>query len=739
MAGGIASVLLSAFTENRNFAVFLIPAAIGLVASYWSSFNKGYNFTAAVSPDGIRLRYGLLDTQAQTVPPGRIQALKVSQPPLWRIFGWYRIQVNVAGYGLADVHGEGSARTTLLPVGSLADVLKMLSLVLPDPGTQDPVGVFTAGITGHRGYPAELRAAEARQDTDGGFVTSPRRARFLAPLGWRRNGFTATETALLLRSGRWWRNFVVVPHQRTQSMALQQGPLARRFRVADLVLHTTAGPVAPRLIQAGLDEARALLDAQSARARAARKLQKSEHWMEPAAGPAAHRQTTHRKARIMAKPGRLGIGIIGAGKVGAVLGAALRGAEHAVIGASAVSDASRERAETLLPGVPILDVQDIVERAELVLLAVPDDALGPLVEGLAKLGAWQAGQLVAHTSGRFGVGILHPVRAAGAVPLALHPAMTFTGMSLDLTRLLDCTFGVTADAAMLPIAQALVVEMGAEPVAIAEADRVLYHAALAHGSNHLVTLVAQASQLLRDVGVDAPDRMLGPLLRATLENALASGESALTGPVARGDTGTVAAHAGALREYDGGSAGDILEAYLAMARATARRAGSRGLLKPEQLDGIEQALGGPGQDGTDGPGRTLTWQSNSSPRLPSSAPQARGCWRGRAARPKGSCPPWAPCMRGMPSWPARPSPKTTSWWPASSSTRCSSARPRIWNATPGRWRPTSRCSTPRAWTWRSRRASRRSTPAGHHLCGSRRDRWERSGRARPGPATSTAR
>lgn len=195
----------------------------------------------------------------------------------------------------------------------------------------------------------------------------------------------------------------------------------------------------------------------------------------------------------MARPGRLGVGIIGAGKVGAVLGAALRAAEHAVVGVSAVSEASRERAETLLPGVPVLEIQDIVERAELVVLAVPDDALGELVEGLAKLGAWQPGQLVAHTSGRYGVGILQPVRAAGAIPLALHPAMTFTGMSLDLTRLLDCTFGVTADAAMLPIAQALVVEMGAEPVAIAEADRTIYHAALAHASNHMVTLVAQAS------------------------------------------------------------------------------------------------------------------------------------------------------------------------------------------------------------------------------------------------------
>ncbi|MGM7776438.1 Rossmann-like and DUF2520 domain-containing protein [Arthrobacter sp. KNU-44] len=306
----------------------------------------------------------------------------------------------------------------------------------------------------------------------------------------------------------------------------------------------------------------------------------------------------------MARPGRLGVGIIGAGKVGAVLGAALRGAEHAVVGVSAVSEASRERAETLLPGVPILEIHEIVERSELVLLAVPDDALGELVAGLAKLGAWQPGQLVAHTSGRFGVGVLKPVRAAGAIPLALHPAMTFTGMSLDLTRLLDCTFGVTADAAMLPIAQALVVEMGAEPVAIAEADRTLYHAALAHSSNHMVTLVAQSSQLLRDIGVDAPERMLGPLLRATLENALASGESALTGPVARGDVGTVAAHTEALKEYDGGAGGDVLVAYRAMARATARRAVNRGLLKQGQFGDINNALDGSGtpDNGEDRPG-----------------------------------------------------------------------------------------------------------------------------------------
>ncbi|WP_434616897.1 Rossmann-like and DUF2520 domain-containing protein [Arthrobacter sp. A5] len=298
------------------------------------------------------------------------------------------------------------------------------------------------------------------------------------------------------------------------------------------------------------------------------------------------------------KPGRLGVGVIGAGKVGAVLGAALRAAGHAVVGVSAVSEASLERAENLLTGVPVLAIPEIVERSELVLLAVPDDDLPALVQGLARTGAWHPGQLVAHTSGRYGTAVLAPARAAGVIPLALHPAMTFTGMTLDLARLPDCSFGVTADPAMLPIAQALVVEMGAEPVVIAEADRVLYHAALAHAANHLVTLSAQSAQLLAGIGVEAPERMLGSLLRASLENALASGESALTGPVARGDVGTVAAHSEALREYgldlaagDGPEdVRDIVAAYLAMASATAARAAARGLLTAAQLRRIEAAL-----------------------------------------------------------------------------------------------------------------------------------------------------
>jgi predicted short-subunit dehydrogenase-like oxidoreductase (DUF2520 family) len=242
------------------------------------------------------------------------------------------------------------------------------------------------------------------------------------------------------------------------------------------------------------------------------------------------------------RPGRLGVGVVGAGRVGAVLGSALRAAGHAVVGASGVSEASRERIDTLLPGVPVLAVPDVVERAELVLLTVPDDALADLVAGLAATRAWQPGQLVVHTSGRYGVSVLEPALRQGAIPLALHPAMTFTGTSMDLPRLADSCFGVTAPGPVLPVAQALVVEMGAEPVVVAEEARPLYHAALAHGSNHLVTLVAQAAQLLRQAGVEATDRVLAPLLSAALDNALRRGDDALTGPVARGDAGTVAAH-----------------------------------------------------------------------------------------------------------------------------------------------------------------------------------------------------
>jgi predicted short-subunit dehydrogenase-like oxidoreductase (DUF2520 family) len=286
------------------------------------------------------------------------------------------------------------------------------------------------------------------------------------------------------------------------------------------------------------------------------------------------------------RPGRLAVGVLGAGRVGPPLAAALKLAGHQTVAASGVSDASRRHAAELLPGVPLVPPHEVLARSELVLLTVPDDALPDLVSGLAATGAIKPGQLLVHTSGRYGTDVLEPALRAGGLPLALHPVMTFTGTGIDVARLAGCVFGVTAPEPLRPIGEALVVEMGGEPEWIPEEARPLYHAALAHGSNHLVTLVAQVIDALRAAGVAEPSRMLGPLLGATLDNALRGGDTALTGPVARGDADTVRSHVEQLRRQPG----QTLETYRALARATADRALANGMLKAEAAEELLGAL-----------------------------------------------------------------------------------------------------------------------------------------------------
>lgn len=286
------------------------------------------------------------------------------------------------------------------------------------------------------------------------------------------------------------------------------------------------------------------------------------------------------------RPGRLAVGVIGPGRVGAVLGAALAAVQHRVVAVAAVSEQSRSRAAAMIPSAAVLTPPEVCEASDLVLVTVPDDELPSLVRGLSDIGAWRSGQLVMHTCGRHGVGVLAPAASAGAVPLALHPVMTFTGTSLDLDRLVDCVFGVTAPAAFLPIADALVLEMGGEPVHVAEEQRPLYHAALAHAANHVIALVTSSAELLHEAGVDDQARVLGPLLSAALDNALRLGDAALTGPVARGDAGTVAEHLAAI----GAVSNDSRQAYAALARLTAERAMGAGLLDAGRAEPLLDVL-----------------------------------------------------------------------------------------------------------------------------------------------------
>lgn len=280
------------------------------------------------------------------------------------------------------------------------------------------------------------------------------------------------------------------------------------------------------------------------------------------------------------------VGVIGAGRVGAVLAAGLREAGYPISAVAGESAASRTRIETLLPGVRVDKPTAVAKACGMLLLTVPDDSLDNVVRMLAASRALRAGQYVVHTSGRHGLNVLEPALALGARGIALHPAMTFTGTDLDLSRLEGCVYGITCNLAERPVAEHVVDVLGGHVAWLAEDQREIYHAALAHGANHLVTLVAQSMEVLRAAGSTDPAAMLRPLLAAALDNALAYGDAALTGPIVRGDLQTVRAHLRSLLV----SSPKALEAYVVLARATATRAVAAGRLDPRRGAAIIELL-----------------------------------------------------------------------------------------------------------------------------------------------------
>ncbi len=286
------------------------------------------------------------------------------------------------------------------------------------------------------------------------------------------------------------------------------------------------------------------------------------------------------------RPARLKVGVISAGRVGTALGVALERADHVVVACSAGSEASRQRAQHRLPDTPVAPVAQVADSAELLVLAVPDAELAAVVSELATTTAVRSGTIVVQTSGANGVEVLAPLAEQGCIPLAIHPAMTFTGAEEDIARLVGAGYGITAaDEIGYAIAQALVLEIGGEPFRVREGARRLYHAALAHGSNHIVTVIADALEALRSaLGSPEPpghglagdesggtaEQIIGPLARASLDNTLQRGPAALTGPAARGDAAALTGHLAALAASDP----DLARAYRANALRTAQRAGA---------------------------------------------------------------------------------------------------------------------------------------------------------------------
>lgn len=274
------------------------------------------------------------------------------------------------------------------------------------------------------------------------------------------------------------------------------------------------------------------------------------------------------------------VGVVGAGRVGAVLAARFLRANYPVAGVSARSDASRTRVRTMLPNVGISDPAAVARASDILLLAVPDDALADVVSDIAP--HIRHGQLVFHVSGRHGRQVLEPLAQRGAITMAIHPAMTFTGTDIDLDR--RCVYGVTAQPSDVDMAQTIVSALGGQMIQIAEVDRISYHAALAHGSNHLTTVVNQAMDLLRTIGAEDPGAVLRPLLNAALDNTLSFGDLALTGPVVRGDVETVRGHLAAIEDDS------ILATYRTIAEATTGRAEAMGALSSDTAENLHRLL-----------------------------------------------------------------------------------------------------------------------------------------------------
>lgn len=245
----VPAVIVAFITGNLAWLTFLGPLFLGAGGSLLGRLTGWMNFEVHGSPDVIRVRHGLTEVRARTVPIQRIQAVEVSQPLLWRPLAWWRIRVNVAGVE----QEENTDTDALIPVGSQEEVVRILTVLGPTWPLPDVLAAMTA------------------EETGPGMVGLPRSARWLDPLSWRRRGYAVTDTAVVIRTGRFTRAAVVVPHARIQSSQVQQGPIERRLDLASVAFHSTLGPVLPSVDHLSTEQARTLLNEQiqrSSRARA---------------------------------------------------------------------------------------------------------------------------------------------------------------------------------------------------------------------------------------------------------------------------------------------------------------------------------------------------------------------------------------------------------------------------------------------------------------------------------------
>ena len=264
----VGAIVGAASTGDLRFlAGFIIPI-IGMGGYYISKFTRSLRYSIAGTPDGVRVGFGLLSTSNETLPPGRIHSVQVNQPLLWRAAGWWEIKINRASTSSAS-GAAGQANTTILPVGNLTDARRVLELVLPGMVDEESILLLERGLLSSGG--------------DDGFVNSPRRAAAIRWFSWRRNGFVITPEAVLLRRGAIWRQLVIVPEARIQSVAIHQGPLLRLLGLASLRVHTVAGPIEAELGAVDREAAVRFFGDLADAAVASGNTDTSHHWRSPGA------------------------------------------------------------------------------------------------------------------------------------------------------------------------------------------------------------------------------------------------------------------------------------------------------------------------------------------------------------------------------------------------------------------------------------------------------------------------
>lgn len=279
--------------------------------------------------------------------------------------------------------------------------------------------------------------------------------------------------------------------------------------------------------------------------------------------------------------------VVGAGRVGTSLAVLLRRAGHRIVGVSGRSE-TRDRVAHYLPGVPVVDPSDAARGAEVVLIATPDDAIGPVCEQLASAGAVAAGRAVAHVSGATGLEALASAAAAGATILSVHPLQTCPDVDAAIARIPGSGIAVTAvsDEGFV-LGERLARDVGGRPFRLEDDLKPLYHAAAVFASNYLVTITALAEELERASGVPDPLGALEPLQRATLDNVTALGPGpALTGPAVRGDSGTVERNLEALAKH----APEAVAPYVVLAELALELADRSGRLPAEGRSRVEEVL-----------------------------------------------------------------------------------------------------------------------------------------------------